>query len=293
MRGWTGGDDDGGGGGTRGRPGPGPPPRPSVGTQGWASPDASRSENDRPRTCGERISGWRCERDETCPLMLGWWRRRRCTGTLSVPRARGFPTVDGTHRRRHHGVPSVLQRQSPPWHRDGAKMRARRVSRDGEGGGGVSGGCGLGGVWDGCGDEAAGAAGGGARGSRGPRPAPPASTEPQGTISSGGSDHSSDKTRSCGELRCGGATGMCRACQGGVGGGVRNAEASRAHARKLGFMGPAFWRRNQQPNPVFFLFFGVHTSPRKKISDGQKNISHFYQTDAHTTRFFFIFFFSF
>ena len=71
---------------------------------------------------------------------------------------------------------------------------------------------------------------GGARGSRRPRPALPSSVESRGTISSRRSDHSSDKMRSCGELLCGGATGACRACWGGVGGGVRNARPSWAHS---------------------------------------------------------------
>ena len=174
VRGWTGGDDDdGGGGGTRGAARARAAPRPSMGTQGWASPDASRSESDHPRTCGERTSGWRCERGETCALMLGWWRRWRCAGTLSLPRARGFPAADETHRRRHRRVPSVLERQSPPWHRDGATMRARRVSRRGEAGwerqwrlrSGRGRGRGRG--------RGGGGGRGGARGSRRPRPASP------------------------------------------------------------------------------------------------------------------------
>ena len=86
----------------------------------------------------------------------------------------------------------------------------------------------------------------------------------------------------------------------GSGGGWRNARPSRAHARISVFMGPAIWRRNQ-PNQVFFLFFVLQllrelgevankiTRLSKKFSRWQKNISHFYQTGAHTTRFFILY----
>ena len=102
--------------------------------------------------------------------------------------------------------------------------------------------------------------------------------------------------RSCGELLCGGATGECRACRGGVGGGVgggvRNAPTSRAHAGKLGFMGPAIWRRNQ-PNQVFFFVFRVATSPRarrscKKFADGKKTFLIFIRLALIRRVFFFI-----
>ena len=58
----------------------------------------------------------------------------------------------------------------------------------------------------------------------------------KGMISSRGSNHSSDDLRYCGEFLCGGAMGACCACRGGVGGGVRNAQASRTHPGNFGFI---------------------------------------------------------
>ena len=206
-------------------------------------------------------------------------------------RSRGLGASRPTTRRTVDGIVGFRrswERQSPPWHRDGATMRARRVSRRGEGGGAaVAAAVGTGtgtGAWTGR---------RGGRGKPGGRDAhvrpPPRRRSPKGRYHRG--DPIIAAIRCAPVANCFAAAQRGRvACRGGVGGGVRNAPASRAHAGNLGDLwAPRFGDETSQS-----FFLRCTTSPRarsgsKKFPDGKKTFRTFVRLTLIRHRFFFFF----